>query len=324
MNFFQALYLIAGILFIVPAIKRYRKHAEKREDRLSRETWAIGMYEGTSPLLLAPAKQIENPVLTADDVTDVRARFVADPFMIKHEKEYFLFFEVLNEKRNTGEIGYASSEDGWRWHYRKIVLREPFHLSYPYVFSWENSIFMVPECRKSGGIQLYRATNFPFEWKKVATLVKGSKSSRAPLVDPSIVNYRSRWYLFSYALKTKSLHLFHSDSLTGPWKEHPKSPLVSGSPSYSRPGGRIIIDNGNLYRFSQDEIPNYGTRVWAFQITELSEYGYAEKPAFQEPVVEPGNGIWNRDGMHTVDAHRQEDGKWIVYVDGFTVNLPKS
>jgi hypothetical protein len=59
------------------------------------------------------------------------------------------------------------------WSYREIVLREKFHLSYPYVFEEDGEAYMVPECGGSGGIQLYRADRFPDRWVNVSTLVKG-------------------------------------------------------------------------------------------------------------------------------------------------------
>jgi hypothetical protein len=37
--------------------------------------WAIGIYTGESPFELSPARKAANPVLTADDVSDVPARF---------------------------------------------------------------------------------------------------------------------------------------------------------------------------------------------------------------------------------------------------------
>src|SRR6476659_4855632 len=45
--------------------------------------WSIAMYAGESPLRLRPAPGASNPVLSAADVTDAPARFVADPFMVK-------------------------------------------------------------------------------------------------------------------------------------------------------------------------------------------------------------------------------------------------
>jgi len=178
---------------------------------------------------------------------------------------------------------------------------------------------MIPECNGSKGIQLYEALRFPNEWKHIATLIKDN-GRYAALVDPSIVHYNNQWYLFSYASKLKNLHLFTSDNLKGPWHEHPKSPIVQGSPQFARPAGKIIINNGTLYRYAQDETPNYGTRVWAFRITELTTQTYNEEPASIYPVVQPGNEWWNKDGMHTIDLHQINTDKCFAFVDGFTIN----
>lgn len=100
--------------------------------------WSIGIYGGASPYDLAPLKDVSYPVLSARDVTDIKAEFVADPFMIRHASKWYMFFEVLNALTNRGEIGLATSDDGLRWRYERIVLREPFHLSYPYVFRYRD------------------------------------------------------------------------------------------------------------------------------------------------------------------------------------------
>jgi len=61
-----------------------------------------------------------NPVLTASDVTDREATFVADPFLFHEGSTWYMFFEVLS---NLGEqIGLASSSDGLHWTYQQIVL----------------------------------------------------------------------------------------------------------------------------------------------------------------------------------------------------------
>jgi len=304
---------------VLMIIARYRKHQKKKMLRRSKETWAIGIYEGKSPIELFPPKGIKNPVLTANEVTDISARFVADPFMLQNDAGYHLFFEVLNRRRNRGEIAYAFSSNGIEWRYRKVVLRERFHLSYPSVFSVDNQYYMVPECMGSGGIQLYKATAFPEQWERIATLVTGNDRFAA-LVDPSVIHYNNHWYLFSYAGKSKNLHLFIADTITGPWQEHPKSPVVCNSPNFARPGGRVTLHDGAIYRYAQDEIPNYGTKVWAFRITELTPERYCEELASEEPVLQPGNEWWHKDGMHTVDPHQREHGEWFALVDGFSIH----
>ena len=79
-------------------------------------------------------------MLTADDVNDVSASFVADPFMLIVNSIYYMFFEVFNKESNHGDIGLAISNDGKKWIYQQIVLDEQFHLSYPYVFIYQGII----------------------------------------------------------------------------------------------------------------------------------------------------------------------------------------
>ncbi|MCF8384108.1 MAG: hypothetical protein K9G39_11060 [Chlorobium sp.] len=293
---------------------RLKRQSQKRK-RQENEVWSIGIYEGPNPVTLAPASGIINPILTADDIADTDARFVADPFMITSNGIYHLFLELLNKKRNTGEIGHAESEDLRSWKYTGVALKEKFHLSYPYVFSHEDMKFMIPECAKSNEIRLYRAIEFPLRWELAATLLKGNKK-KVPLLDPSVVFHNGYWYLFSYMRKVNNLHLFISENLTGPWKEHPESPIVRGNDHFARPGGRIVKDGLFLYRYAQDGVPRYGSKAWGFRISELTPTRYSEEPVSDKPVVQAGNKSWNNRGMHTVDPHKISDGRWIAFVDG--------
>ena len=55
---------------------------------------------------------IRNPVISRNDVSDARAQFVADPFMVCQDGRWYLFFEVMNQDSDRGEIGLALSDDG--------------------------------------------------------------------------------------------------------------------------------------------------------------------------------------------------------------------
>src|SRR5205807_6639247 len=109
------------------------------------KTWSIGIYVGDSPFHFLPVAGIENPVLTQLDVSDIPASFIADPFMIQAGDAWYMFFEAKNAMTRKGEIGLAVSKDGLNWSYKQIVLAEPFHLSYPYVFESEGEYYMIPE-----------------------------------------------------------------------------------------------------------------------------------------------------------------------------------
>src|SRR5215467_13337522 len=97
--------------------------------------WSIGIFSGPTLSDLKPVPGIEMPVLSARHVTDVAAEFVADPFMIRVGGRWHMFFEVMNAGIDKGDIGLATSSNGLDWKYEQIVLSEPFHLSYPYVFT---------------------------------------------------------------------------------------------------------------------------------------------------------------------------------------------
>ena len=274
--------------------------------------WSIGIYEGPSPFTLAPPPGVENPVLTRQDVTDVPTAFVADPFMVRHQGGWYMFFEVMNRQTWRGEVGLATSGDGYAWTYRQIVLREPFHLSYPYVFEWEGAYYMIPEALRTGTILLYKAHTFPTGWSCVGSFsgVKGA--------DPSIVHVDGTWWLFVCATPRDhdTLRLYHADTLQGPWTEHPQSPLVEADARAARPAGRILTEAGHLIRYAQVCLPTYGWQVRAFEITTLTPTTYREQEHPQSPILTASESGWNKDGMHHLDPHRLASGQWIACVDG--------
>lgn len=274
--------------------------------------WAIGLYEGPTPGDLAPRAGEAAPILTRDDVSDVEAVFVADPLALHRDGTWHLFFEVLNRGSGRGEIGVATSPDLRTWTYEKIVLAEPFHLSYPLTFEYDDSVFMVPEASTSGGVRLYRATRFPTEWAFEATVMTG------PVVlDATVFEHDGLWWMFCDTSRRHThdtLRLYHAAAPFGPWTEHPASPVIAGDARAARPAGRVVATGGRLLRFAQDCAVRYGMAVHAFEITELTPTTYAERPA-TEHVVGPGPQAWRRHAMHTVDAHAV-DGRWLAFVDG--------
>ena len=276
--------------------------------------WTIGIYTGTSPYTLAPAAlspaaKISNPVLTATSVTDTPAAFVADPFMLRNH----MFFEVLRADTPRGEIGLASSANGLHWDYKQIVLREEFHLSYPYVFEWQNKCYMIPETLGANAVCLYEADEFPTRWSLTARLIEGQHA------DPSIVRCNDLWWMFvcSTPYHHDTLRLYFAEQLTGPWREHPRSPIINGDPCRARPAGRVLTLNDKLIRFAQDCGRCYGSRVRAFDILELTTTSYTEDENSASPVLQPTGSGWNSSRMHHVDAQQQPDGSWLACVDGY-------
>ena len=312
---YYAVFISAAILIAAGVVTLSKNRS--RVTTYSKNDWAIGIYTGVSPFELRPAGGVVNPVLTAGDVTDIKAEYVADPFMIKKDSCWYMFFEALNALTNKGVISLAESRDGLLWDYRQVVLQEPFHLSYPLVFLDEGQYYMIPECAESGELRLYRASDFPYEWDFVKTLMEGEFGDHALFKDDET------WWIIANVSSKKhnETRLFFADSLRGPYSEHPSSPIVRGNASRARPGGRIPLINGVRYWLAQDCKTSYGKKLNAFQITTLNRVDYAEKLHSIKPVLAGGEFRWARRGMHHIDAHLLEGGRWIACVDGYRRNL---
>jgi hypothetical protein len=294
-------------------------------DRLAgRETvaiWSIGMYSGESPFHFSPVKGATNPVLTHLHVTDIPAVFVADPFMIEVNGTWYMFFEVINRNTAKGEIGLATSGNGMNWKYQKIVLAESFHLSYPYVFEWMGDYYMIPETYQAGAVRLYRADTFPTDWSHYATLLSGPY-----FVDISVFRYDQKWWFFTETndFRHDTLRLYYATGLLGPWVEHPKSPIIQGNAHIARPAWRVLVNEGNVIRYTQDCFPSYGREVRAFEITELTTAAYRERRLRRNPILRASSSGWNAWGMHHIDPHKISNQRWLACVDGCGNPLSKS
>lgn len=274
--------------------------------------WSIGIYTGASPFELRPPANIPNPVVTATDVTDIPAEFIADPFMLQHNGRWHMFFEVLNRETQRGVIGLATSDDAFTWTYQRVVIEQPFHLSYPYVFEWQGDHYMIPETLGASALCLYKADDFPTRWSLQHRLIEGQHA------DPSIVRFDDLWWMFTCTQPYGHdiLRLYFARDLVGPWKEHRRSPVITNDKSRARPAGRIVQLGRHLVRFAQDCVPDYGTRVRAFEIKQLTRDTYVEGEHANSPILSPAAQGWNAMGMHHVDAHQQSNGNWIACVDG--------
>lgn len=273
------------------------------------KAWSIGLYAGESPFNIKELKN--NPVFSAEDINDLPVHFVADPFIIEYDKKYYIFFEMLNADTGRGEIGVAIGNNYKNYKYEGLALRETFHLSYPQVFEWNKTVYMIPESSDANAIRVYRATQFPRNWKYVMNLMEGK-----PFVDPTIFHFNNVWWLYT-TYDEEYLRLYYSDDLlSNEWSEHPKSPVVGGN--YARPAGRILRYQNRMYRFSQDNLTDYGNSVICFEIKQISKTEYNEVKLSNNPFLRPSGSGWNGEKIHHLDFLKISPDKWIVITDGFS------
>lgn len=294
--------LAAVLIFLYPALPRVGATSESGEFYPS---WELCPYP---PYPVRPAVP-DNPVLTADDVTDIGAQFVADPFLFFEDGVWYMFFEVY---WNRGSIALATSQDGLNWNYDRIVILELHHLSYPFVFKSGDDHYMLLAWQPNDLVVLYRASDFPYGWTSSDTLLTGRR-----IVDPSLVQYEDRFWMFGGSSDSRDCLLFYSDFVRSGWVEHPLSPIIVNDPSKARPGGRpVVIDGDRLFRFAQKGDVCYGEAIRAFEVDLLSPTEYIEHEIPESPIIFAQGSGWNSDAMHTFDPW-WTGNRWIAAVDGW-------
>ncbi|XP_022880596.1 glycosyltransferase family protein 64 protein C5-like [Olea europaea var. sylvestris] len=231
----------------------------------------------------------------------------------------YLFYETKNSIKMQGEIGVSRSIDkGATWQHLGIALNEDWHVSYPYVFDYDGSIYMMPEGSWKGELRLYRAIEFPLKWTLDKIIMK------KPLVDSFIIPREGKFWLFGSdhsGISTQSngqLEIWYSSSPRGPWKPHKKNPIFNTDESMgARNGGRPFVYNGNLYRIGQDCGETYGRRIRVFRVEVLTteEFKEVEVPLGIEESSK-GRNAWNGARNHHLDVQQLSSGEWIAVWDG--------
>ena len=259
-------------------LKTFKTLAEKILRRLLHRNYRWGVaYQFTDDwksATLSRSKVIPNP----------KNRFIADPFIIQRDGIHFCFVEDFDFRTRKGSISlYLITKD--KCEARGKILEEDFHLSFPFIFEYENELFMCPETHEKNEIRVYKCISFPTKWEFHHTIMHNVSAA-----DTLIFQMNGRWWLFSNLEQTKSgdhcsqLHAFHSsDPLSGKWIPHSGNPLIHDS-SRARNGG-LIVHNGEIYRtFQRQGFDLYGEAVGVAKVLELSHSSYLEKTLF---TVEP-------------------------------------
>jgi hypothetical protein len=277
-----------------------RALARQAQSRLFREQWFVA-YRPRRPGV-GPWEDMNS----FKSISTPAGRSFMDPFLIERDGAHYVFFEDYSDRLGKGVISFVELDDDGDASPPRLALERDYHLSYPFVFSHRDEVYMVPETAANGRIELYRATTFPYRWTFERTLIPDLNA-----VDATILEHDGRYWLFASVRRpgtrlSDELSLFWSDSPFGAWTPHPKSPIVSDARS-ARPAGRVFEQDGSLIRPSQDCTPSYGRAVVFNRVEVLDDHDYRETPIGRiEPGWIPGNL-----GTHTYNC----DGRYEI-VDG--------
>ena len=230
--------------------------------------WGVAYQfsEKWDDITLWRSKKIPNP----------KNRFLADPFVIKKNGSHYCFVEDLDYRTNRGSISAykitSSSCDSLG-----VVLEEDFHLSFPFIFEYQNELYMCPETHEKGEIRVYKCIDFPTKWEFQKTLMNDVSAA-----DTMIFKRDNVWWLFTNIDNSGvgdhgcQLHIFSADNpLSDKWVAHENNPVIF-NPLVARNGGLIVSQN-EIYRVYQRQgFDMYGEACGIARITSLTPTEYVE------------------------------------------------
>jgi hypothetical protein len=162
-------------------------------------------------------------------ITPPKDRFWADPFIIARDNKYYIFIEELLYATNKGHISLIVMNKEGSFEPPVRVLETSYHLSYPFIFEYENKHYMIPESAKNRTVELYECTEFPYKWEFRKNLMENCYA-----VDSTLFHWQDKWWMFANMIETEGaptwdeLFLYYSDNpLSSNWTPHPKNPVVS-------------------------------------------------------------------------------------------------
>ncbi|MEH6949896.1 hypothetical protein V4R08_00835 [Nitrobacter sp. NHB1] len=240
--------------------------------------------------------------------------YVADPFPFRHKGQDFIFVEQYLYSKNRGCIAVVTPDRNGVPGTPRIVLEEPHHLSYPFVFEHEGQIWMIPESGAARNVSLYRAVEFPYRWTREACLIEGIEGYD---VTP-MRHEKGFWFFVSPRLWKSSswdvLDLYHADSLTGRWTSHAAGPVLIDA-GLSRPAGALIRRGEHFLRPAQDCSRGYGGAVTFCRIDAISASEFAQTPIGRIKSGPFGCHTYNRHAnLEVIDLFGQTRGLQEVRV----------
>jgi hypothetical protein len=265
--------------------------------RVSRERW----------VLMLGSEKFTGKFEKLSKILPPKGRFWADPFIVSHRDDTYIFFEDACQSSWCGHLSVLKIDKNGGHSPPHEILVKPYHLSYPFVFSWRNEMYLVPESAENGTVGIYRAVDFPYKWQFVCNLMEG-----VFVYDATLFEHDGRWWMFAAckshrdASSWDELYIYYADSpVSTNWYPHSMNPVVSDVRS-ARPAGRIFREHGKIYRPSQNNSYFYGYGLNINEVLELSVSVYRERtvdswyPAPRDSVK----------GIHTINR-----AKNLVVID---------
>lgn len=230
----------------------------------------------------------------------------ADPLIGMVGGKECLFMEVYDRKKKKGMIGVSEFQANGKLTGPKIILEEPFHLSFPVVFTYNNKIILMPECSASKTLRFYEISPDTFD----VTLLKSFDVSKVLVDTVILINDNKKLVLLSCSEdaanpKKTSLAAFQINDLENGELEELTLPSEYTVSSYLlRNGGPVVRSENKTIRILQESTETeYGHNLILREIDNMDSLeNYSErdlKKIYLEDLPLSLPKTFRKQGIHT-------------------------
>ena len=224
---------------------------------------------------IAYRKKDHNHILDAEKldftiINNTMRYWCADPFLVEVGNKTYVFFEAYHRFKRKGAIGFREIS-GKKKGKINIVIDEPFHLSYPFLYIEGDVWYMIPESKESNQIIRYKSEEFPEKWVKEKVLMDNISAA-----DTTIHFYENGCmklitYLSESFNKGKLMLLQLKDDVCETIYQ------LEDPDGRKRPAGKIFMRDNIFYRPSQLCTRAYGEALIFNKMLAVTENSYEEE-----------------------------------------------
>ncbi len=230
------------------------------------------------PLERLPSLVNESPVLA---LRGESGTYLADPMVFQFEGRQALFYEKFLARSGKGvllaqELSSTFDPLGPP----RLVLSEPWHLSFPFVFKLNGVQYLIPESYQRRAVLAYPCLEFPFRWGEPLEVM-----ADCDLVDSTFYEQDDGVFMLTSprggggADDRGAIVVFHTHTALfpqGPWQ-----PVAVVGSVLGRNAGPLFWRDGRLFRPTQNSQDSYGRAVVVAEVVRLETSGYREIARFE-------------------------------------------
>ena len=234
-----------------------------RRTALEKEQWQIAIRKRSDkPLYMGGSDRFST-------VPNTVRYWYADPFLYEKDGKTYLFAEMYDRYTEKGVLGVATVKHNKVSKF-KVCLDLPYHLSYPCLYEDNTNLYMIPECRQSGEVAVYKCVDFPYKWEKDHCLYECTGVDTTMV--PQEICGSDKIYITTINTQTD-----HNNNLFLIDENKKEVRNLIKDNTKVRCGGYFIKHDDIWLRPAQDDTEYYGCKLIFYNVDSIGVDGISER-----------------------------------------------